>query len=394
MKIFANIIDDKTEEQLRLIESQEAFKDEKIRIMPDCHSGKGCVIGFTSTLGDKIIPNIVGVDIGCGVIWSRIPLVDFDLPELDAFIKKNIPSGMNVREADDNVRKYVNKLRCKDKLKNIDRICGSIGTLGGGNHFIEVDADEDGNKYLVVHTGSRNLGKQVAEIYQSKAIENLKIKPHKDFIKNGIEMLKDEGRQKEIENFLLYCKDLEFNSNIPNELCYLEGQDMEDYFHDMEMCQVFAGWNRSCIMDKIFGGFFDEPDFDSFYYESVHNYIDFDDGIIRKGAIKADMGRKVIIPLNMRDGCILGTGKGNFDWNCSAPHGAGRIMSRGEARRELKLSDFQDAMKGIYTTTATQGTIDESPMVYKNAKEIIDIVKETVIIDKIIKPIYNFKAEE
>lgn len=394
MKIFANTMDDKTKEQLRLIETQDAFKDEKIRIMPDCHSGKGCVIGFTSTYGNKIIPNIIGVDIGCGVMWSNIPLRDFDLSELDVFIKKNIPAGMNVREQDKRIYDvYINQLRCKDKIKNIDRICGSMATLGGGNHFIEVDVDEDGCKYLVVHTGSRNLGKQVAEIYQTKAIENLKVKPHKDFIKNGIEMLKAQGKQKEIESFLLYCKELEFNKDILNELCYLEGQDMEDYLNDMFVCETFAHTNRTYIMDKIFGGFFNEPDWD-YYNESIHNYIDFDDYIIRKGAIRAYKGKKVIIPLNMRDGCILGTGKGNADWNCSAPHGAGRIMSRGEARRELKLSDFQDAMKGIYTTTATQGTIDESPMAYKNAKEIIDIVKDTVSIDNIIKPIYNFKAEE
>lgn len=382
MKIFAKTIDDKTKEQLAAITEVEPFREEKIRIMPDCHSGKGCVIGFTSTISNKVIPNVVGVDIGCGVMWDDIGRWDFGadgLAELDAFIKERIPSGKNVRTPENGVFEFIQGLKCKDSLKNLDRICGSLGTLGGGNHFIEVDQDETGYKYLVVHAGSRNLGKQVAEIYQEKAINNLIESPDKAFMAAEIERLKAEGAAKP----------------VPEDLCWLEGRDMEDYLHDMRLCQEFAHHNRQRIMDKIFRGFFGfNHDYQFYHYESVHNYIDIDNCIVRKGAIKADFGQKVIIPLNMRDGCILGTGLGNPDWNNSAPHGAGRVMSRGKARRELRLSDFQAAMSGIYTTTAVQGTIDESPMAYKDASEIIGAIGDTVHVDSLIKPIYNFKAEE
>lgn len=382
MKIFAKTIDDKTKEQLAAITEVEPFREEKIRIMPDCHSGKGCVIGFTSTISNKVIPNVVGVDIGRGVMWDDIGRWDFGadgLAELDAFIKERIPSGKNVRTPENGVFEFIQGLKCKDSLKNLDRICGSLGTLGGGNHFIEVDQDETGYKYLVVHAGSRNLGKQVAEIYQEKAINNLIESPDKAFMAAEIERLKAEGAAKP----------------VPEDLCWLEGRDMEDYLHDMRLCQEFAHHNRQRIMDKIFRGFFGfNHDYQFYHYESVHNYIDIDNCIVRKGAIKADFGQKVIIPLNMRDGCILGTGLGNPDWNNSAPHGAGRVMSRGKARRELRLSDFQAAMSGIYTTTAVQGTIDESPMAYKDASEIIGAIGDTVHVDSLIKPIYNFKAEE
>ena len=395
MKIFAKTVDEKTLEQLSIIEKQEPFKNEKIRIMPDCHSGKGCVIGFTSTIGNKVIPNVVGVDIGCGVAWQKLGKDNFDMAALDRFIKVHIPAGRNVhltKVDGEDADWVISRLRCKDSLRNVDWISCSLGTLGGGNHFIEVDEGEDGEKYLVVHTGSRNLGKQVAEIYQEKAINNLHIKPNCDALHEGIERLKTEGRQKEIQDFITNFKQTHAeDSGIPDELCYLEGYDMEDYLHDMLLCQGFAEFNRRRIMTDILAGFFGYNTYS--YYESVHNYIDFEDHIIRKGAIKANDGQKVIIPLNMRDGCILGTGKGNADWNCSAPHGAGRLMSRGEARRDLKLEDFHRAMNGIFTTTATQDTIDESPMTYKNAKEIIDLVGETITIDSLIKPIYNFKAE-
>lgn len=398
MKIFAKTIDDKTKEQLAAITQVEPFREEKIRIMPDCHSGKGCVIGFTSTISNKVIPNVVGVDIGCGVMWDDIGRWDFGsdgLAELDAFIKERIPSGKNVRAPENGVFEFIQRLKCKGSLRNLDWICGSLGTLGGGNHFIEVDQDEEGCKYLVVHTGSRNLGKQVAEIYQAKAINNLIESPDKAFVASEIERLKAEGRQREIQPFLKRHKTEGAAKPVPEDLCWLEGQDMEDYLHDMRLCQEFAHHNRQRIMDEIFRGFFGfNHDYQFYHYESVHNYIDIDNRIARKGAIKADFGQKVIIPLNMRDGCILGTGLGNPDWNNSAPHGAGRVMSRGEARRELRLSDFQAAMAGIYTTTATQGTIDESPMAYKDASEIIGAIGDTVHVDGLIKTIYNFKAEE
>ena len=379
LKIFTSNIEDKAREQIDLLLEQEPFKDCKIRIMPDVHAGAGCVIGFTGNLGDKVIPNIVGVDIGCGMLCVELGNIDLDLKKLDEIIHNNIPSGMNVN---DEVYEYfdISKLLCHKELKNKDGwLEKSLCSLGGGNHFIEVDIDEDNNKYLVIHTGSRNLGKQVAEIYQNKAIEYCSYK----------EEMKQEIQQKLIEIHKKY----EGKTKLPKDLCYLEGQLRKDYLHDMKICQEFASKNRELIATKIINKlglylFIEE------HFETIHNYIDFEDNIVRKGAISAKKGEKVLIPINMRDGCIIGIGKGNDDWNCSAPHGAGRIMSRMQAKEPFNLDEYKESMKNIYTTSVNENTIDEAPFVYKPMKEIIDNIGDTVDIIKIIKPIYNFKANE
>lgn len=390
LKIFTENIDPKATNQIYTLLGLAPFKDAKVRIMPDVHAGAGCVIGFTANLGDKVIPNIVGVDIGCGVIVAEFGKVAINLEAVNNFIKTNIPSGKNVN---DFIAKEfdITKLYCYNELKNKDYLADySLCSLGGGNHFIEIDTDAEDNKYLVIHSGSRNLGKQVADIYQDKAIKMC----HNDFFKEKsaelIAELKAQGRQAEISDAL---KDLhkQFEEySIPKDLCFLEGELKEQYLHDMRLCQVFAKENRKLMIEKILKFLSIRP---VNIFESVHNYIG-DDNIVRKGAISAYKGEKVIIPLNMRDGSIIGIGKGNEDWNYSAPHGAGRIMSRSEARANLQLEDFKNAMQGIYTTTVDRDTIDEAPMVYKNAQEIIDKVSDTIEITNIITPIYNFKACE
>lgn len=395
LKIFTKNIEQEAINQINELLEQDAFKNSKIRIMPDVHAGKGCVIGFTGDLGDKVIPNIVGVDIGCGMLCVKLGNIDIDLEKLDDVIHKYIPSGMNVNEE---VYEYFNlkELLCYKELKNKDEwLEKSLCSLGGGNHFIELDVDEDNNKYLIIHTGSRNLGKQVAEIYQNKAIEycsyKKEMKEEKDKI---IKKYKEQGKQKEIQDALQEInKKYAGKTKLPKDLCYLEGQLRDDYLHDMEICQRFAGANRELIATKILSKmglilFIDD------FFETIHNYISFKDNIVRKGAISAKKGEMVLIPMNMRDGCIIGVGKGNDDWNQSAPHGAGRIMSRVKAKETFNLDEFKESMKGIYTTSVNEETIDEAPMVYKPMQEIIECIKDTVEIKKLIKPIYNFKASE
>ena len=395
LKIFTKNIEEEAIKKINELLEQEAFKDSKVRIMPDVHDGKGCVIGFTGDLGNKVIPNIVGVDIGCGMLCVGLGQADIDLKELDKVIHNYIPSGMNVNEE---IYEYfdISRLLCHKELKNKDEwLEKSLCSLGGGNHFIEIDIDEDNNKYLVIHTGSRNLGKQVAELYQEKAIKycsyEKKMKEEKEKI---IKEYKDQGKEKEIQHSLIEVnKKYEGKTKLPKDLCYLEGKLREDYLHDMKICQEFASKNRELIATKIINklGLYS---FIENHFETIHNYIDFEDNIIRKGSIKADKGKQVIIPMNMRDGCIIGIGKGNEDWNQSAPHGAGRIMSRMKAKTELSLKDFEESMKDVYTTSVCVKTLDESPMVYKPMKEIIDNIKDTVDVIKIIKPIYNFKAKD
>ena len=397
LKIFTENIDDKAIEQINLLLEQDAFKNSKIRIMPDVHAGKGCVIGFTGDLGDKVIPNIVGVDIGCGMSCTNLGKIDIDFKKLDDFINNNIPSGMNVN--DNSVALFdIKRLYCYDKLKNYQWIENSVGSLGGGNHFIEIDVDDQENKYLLIHTGSRNLGKQVAEIYQQMAIDDMQgTDKLADESKKLIAEYKGAGRQKDIQRGLaeLKRKWQPDKLNIPKELCYLTGEHREMYLHDMKICQEFAMVNRRAIQDIIFyymGWTFSRSFMERF--QTIHNYIDHDTNIVRKGAISAKAGEKLLIPINMRDGCIIGVGKGNDDWNCSAPHGAGRIMSRSKAKENVSLEEYQESMKGIYTTSVSQSTIDESPMAYKPMNEILEYIKDTVEIVKIIKPVYNFKASE
>ena len=420
IKIFTNNIEEKAKQQIDLLLEQEPFKDCKIRIMPDVHAGAGCVIGFTGNLGNKVIPNIVGVDIGCGMLCIKLGKTDLDLKKLDNIIRQYVPSGMNVHEEQRYKFIEFEQLYCINELKNKDNwLEKSLGTLGGGNHFIEIDVDKDNNKYLVIHTGSRNLGKQVAEIYQNKAIEYCSFNIEMQFeINDTIKNLKEQGKQQEIQQALINIhRKYEGKTKLPKDLCYLEGKLRDDYLHDMKICQEFAKDNRLCIAKQILCNYFQVPyysgtnslrlveevDYPSFisqdyikydfsYFQTIHNYIDFDDNIIRKGSIKANYGKKVIIPINMRDGCIIAIGKGNDDWNQSAPHGAGRIMSRNMAKNQIKLEDYKKSMYGIYSTSINEDTIDESPMVYKSMEEIKEHIKDTVDIIEIIKPIYNFKA--
>ena len=394
LKIFTDNIDDKAVEQINLLLEQDAFKDSKIRIMPDVHAGKGCVIGFTGDLGLKVIPNIVGGDIGCGMFCANLGKIDIDYKVLDDFINSNIPSGMNVND-----KKLVDfdltRLRCFKSLKNLEWVENSLGSLGGGNHFIEIDESDDGEKYLVIHTGSRNLGVQVADFYQDLA-DKLVNHDLEGYYKKRDEILttyKELGKEREIETALKELKkELEVSKEvIPYELAYLEDNNREDYLHDMKICQEFAVLNRLTIAKRIaeYMGW----DIDN-YFESVHNYISFDDNIVRKGSISAKLGERVIIPINMRDGCIVGTGLGNEDWNYSAPHGAGRVMSRMEALKNINLDEYKESMKDIYTTSVNEGTKDEAPFVYKSLEEILEHIIPTVKVDKIIKPKYNFKASE
>lgn len=396
LKIFTNNIEKEAVDQINLLLEQDAFKDSKVRIMPDVHAGKGCVIGFTGNLGDKVIPNIVGVDIGCGMLCVELGDIDLDLEKLDNIIRQYVPSGMNVHDEDYN-NLYFDDLKCFSKLNNKNNWLGrSLGTLGGGNHFIEVDIDENNNKYLVIHTGSRNLGKQVAEIYQEKAIEYCSYKKEMQNEKNDIiKLYKEQGKEKEIQQALVdITEKYKDKTKLPKDLCYLEGQDREDYLHDMKICQNFAVMNRCNIANIILYklGLGNKDKFINFH--TIHNYISFDDNIVRKGAISARKGERVIIPMNMRDGCIIGIGKGNDDWNQSAPHGAGRIMSRMKAKEVFNMDEYRESMKDIYTTSVNEDTLDEAPFVYKPMQEIIDCIGDTVEIEKIIKPIYNFKANE
>lgn len=399
LKIFTKNIDEEALKQINELLDQDAFKDSKVRIMPDVHAGKGCVIGFTGNLGNKVIPNIVGVDIGCGMLCIELGNVELDLEKIDNIIRKYVPSGRNVHEKTQSKFVDLEKLHCLKELKNNnDFLERSLGTLGSGNHFIEIDKDEDNNKYLVIHTGSRNLGKQVASIYQEKAIKYCSYKKEMQEEKEKIKLeYKKQGRKSEITAALIDVeKKYEGKTKLPIDLCYLEGENREKYLHDMKICQEFARNNRLCIAKQILFNYFNIDNLDNNfkYFETIHNYISFEDNIIRKGAIAARSNERVLIPMNMRDGCIIGIGKGNDDWNKSAPHGAGRIMSRNKAKEVVKIDEYRKSMNGIYTTSVNKDTIDEAPMVYKPMQEIVDCIKDTVEIEKIIKPIYNFKASE
>lgn len=392
LKIFTDNIEHEALEQIYTLIKQPAFADCKVRIMPDVHAGAGCVIGFTANLGDKVIPNIVGVDIGCGMLTIGLDRIEIDLEKLDRVIREKVPSGRNVHEGRSVRFGELQELYCYRDLRDAKRLERSIGTLGGGNHFIEIDADDWGFKYLVIHSGSRNLGKQVAEYYQKLAVELMQ---GKDALYTEQEKLiaeyKAQGRKNEIQKAI---KELhrKFNPNplnIPKDLCYLTGKYRDNYLHDMGICQRFAVENRRQIANAIIEGMgFKEVS----SFETIHNYIELDSNMVRKGAISAKYGERLLIPINMRDGCIIGIGKGNEDWNCSAPHGAGRLMSRSKAKETVSLEEFEASMAGVYTTSVCQATIDESPMVYKPMDEIISNIGDTVEIAEIIKPIYNFKA--
>ena len=420
VKIFTDNIEANALEQIKELLSIDVFSDKKIRIMPDVHAGAGCVIGFTGDLGDKVIPNIVGVDIGCGMRilnLGKISEIEFfakqsDFVDYHAFhehIRGNVPSGMFVREDRfgfkplvgeemeiyREAKQLVTELYCYREIKDSGRINKAIGSLGGGNHFIELDTDDEGNIYLVIHTGSRNLGKQVADIYQAKAVKHLTdgADEFEETIKRTIEEYKAAGRRSELQNVIKMMRKAHQDKepSLPADLCYVEGDMREQYLHDMRICQQWAILNRKLI-SLLLLRFFPNVKINE-EFESVHNYIS-DDNIIRKGSISAAKGERCIIPLNMRDGSLICTGKGNPDWNYSAPHGAGRVLSRTQAYEKITMEEFEASMQGIYSESVTDFTRDESPMVYKPAAEIIANIGETVNIDNVIRPIFNFKASK
>ena len=387
---YANVIEEEAIEQIRRMCDYEFTAESRIRIMPDVHAGAGCTIGTTMTVVDKAVPNIVGVDIGCGMYTVNLGKSTLDFEKLDE-AAHYIPSGMNVWEGRQE-RFDLQELRCYRSLRDTKRLERSLGTLGGGNHFIEVDEAADGTKYLVIHSGSRNLGKQVAELYQRLAIELNKGK--ETYFKQRDEIirtLKEQGRRKEIQAALEQIYWDKKESTMPEDLCFLYGEYLADYLHDVEICQRFARRNREKMAEillertGITGG-------EAFH--TIHNYIDMEEMILRKGAIAAHAGEKVLIPINMRDGSVLAVGKGNEEWNYSAPHGAGRIMSRRTAKEQLSLAEYRETMKGVYTTSVNESTLDEAPMAYKSLEDIIDVIRDSVDIIDVMKPIYNFKASD
>ena len=385
---YAKVVEDEAIEQIRRMCDYEFTEGSKIRIMPDVHAGKGCTIGTTMTVTDKAVPNIVGVDIGCGMYTVNLGKDDIDFGKLDE-AAHFVPSGMNVWEGRQE-RFDLTKLRCYRSLRDTKRLERSLGTLGGGNHFIEVDRAKDGTNYLVIHSGSRNLGKQVAEIYQQLAIDLNKGK--ETYFKERDDIIREykaAGRRKEIQAALEAISWNKREATMPEDLCFLYGSYLEDYLADVEICQKNAKRNREKIAEVLLERT-GMSGTDSFH--TIHNYIDTEEMILRKGAIAAHEGEKVLIPINMRDGSVLAVGKGNSEWNYSAPHGAGRIMSRKKAKENLNLDDYKHEMEGIYTTSVNEATLDEAPMAYKSLEDIIDVIKESVTVIDVMKPIYNFKA--
>jgi tRNA-splicing ligase RtcB len=380
-KVFTDNIDEKAAEQIRELCDQEFAKDSMIRIMPDTHAGAGCTIGTTMTIKDKIVPNLVGVDIGCGIYVCVLKKTKVDFNKLDKVIRKYIPSGFDVRKTPHEFNALVNldDLKCKKEL-DLKRARLSIGTLGGGNHFIEMNTDEEDNLFLVIHSGSRHMGKQIAEYYQERAVKEI-------FKQSNHEIMAElmaEGREKEIQSELEKKK-----PRINKALCYIEGETFHEYIHDMRIAQKYAEVNRRAIAEEIVRemGFHVTGSF-----VTIHNYIDMEEMILRKGAVSAKKGEVLIIPINMRDGSIIATGKGNPEWNQSAPHGAGRLMSRAQAKRSLSMEEFKKSMEGIFTTTVSKDTLDEAPFAYRPMDEIINNIQDTVVINRIIRPVYNFKA--
>lgn len=389
-KVFTDTLEKETISQIIGLCNEEFAYGSKIRIMPDAHVGIGCVIGTTMTITDKIVPNLVGVDIGCGVLLQKIAEKDIDLQLLDEAIYANVPSGQNVRTDVHelaitlNMEKFLlNNLRCKSHV-DMNRALLSIGTLGGGNHFIELNKDSQGNIYIVIHTGSRYLGKQVATYYQDLAFQRLS--SNRAAVEQLINELKAAGREKDIQKELASIKPLK----VSKDFAFLQGQDLEDYIHDVDVVQYYAHINRISILKSVM----ESVGLTSAYLrvESVHNYINTEEMILRKGAIAAHGGQYVVVPINMRDGSIIGIGKGNVDWNSSAPHGAGRLMSRSAAKGTLSLEQYANEMQGIYSTSVNASTLDEAPMAYKPIKETLENIRGTVDIIEVIKPIYSFKS--
>ena len=385
---YARVVEEEAIEQIRRMCDYPMTEGSRIRIMPDVHAGKGCTIGTTMTIRDKAVPNVVGVDIGCGMETTRIREGRLELQKLDKLIYEKIPSGFSIR---DKAHRYLNEIDlselCCARHVDLLRAEKSIGTLGGGNHFIEVDKDDEGNLYIVVHSGSRHLGVEVASYYQEAGYKVLN-RTDDASIEALIARMKAEGREKEIQKELKKLKNLK-QTSIPKALAYVSGELFEQYIHDMKIVQHFAMLNRQAMMDEIIKGMklhVEEQ------FTTIHNYIDTQNMILRKGAVSAQAGEQLLIPINMRDGSLLCVGKGNEDWNCSAPHGAGRLMSRADAKQSFTVSEFKKQMAEVYTTSVSKATLDECPMAYKGMQDILDNIGPTAEVRKIIRPIYNFKA--
>ena len=387
-KIFTDVVDEASISQVLLLLNQEFVSGSRIRLMPDVHAGAGCTVGTTMTIADKIVPNLVGVDIGCGMETVRIRETHIELQKLDKLIYERIPSGFNVREK---THRYFDEIKLEDLFcyKQIDprRAEKSMGTLGGGNHFIEADRDGDGNIYVVVHSGSRHLGLEVANYYQAEGYRALNGSAKKD-IDALVTELKAQGKERTISKSIAALKNTK-RTSIPKQLAYVSGELFEQYIHDMKIVQAYARLNRQAMVDEIVKGMKLHV---AEQFTTIHNYIDTEAMILRKGAVSAEKGEKLLIPINMRDGSLICVGKGEEDWNRSAPHGAGRLMSRSAAKESFTVSEFKKQMQGIYTTSVNKDTLDECPMAYKGMDDILSNIKDTVDVVRVIKPIYNFKA--
>ena len=392
-KVFTDVVEDSAIAQVKELCDQEFVRNEKIRIMPDAHAGAGCVIGTTMTITDKIVPNLVGVDIGCGMETVKIKGKHIELMQLDKLIYRAIPSGFDVRDTAHRYAEQIDltELKCRHYV-NLDRAEKSLGTLGGGNHFIEADKGGDGSVYIVVHSGSRHLGVEVAKYYQEMGYKQLvsEYVTNKDEENKLIEELKTLGRQQDIQNEIAKLRNGK-TVPVPKHLAYVSGELFKDYIHDMRIVQRFAELNRKAMMDEILKGMGLKAEEQ---FTTIHNYIDTENMILRKGSVSAQAGEKLIIPINMRDGSLICKGMGNPEWNYSAPHGAGRLMSRSAARESFTVSEFKKQMKGIYSTSVCSGTLDECPMAYKGMEDIVNNIGDTAEIVSIIKPIYNFKAKD
>lgn len=393
-KVFTDKVDELSIKQIETLCNQEFTSGAKIRLMPDVHAGAGCTIGTTMTISDKIVPNLVGVDIGCGMETVMFKAGSkaaetFNPAVLDSLIRKNIPCGYDIRKEPHPYSQEVEFEKVRGQYSKARAVC-SVGTLGGGNHFIEADRDDEGNMYIVVHSGSRHAGLEIANYYQEEAWKQLNHNQKKDLDELIVQM-KAEGRQSEIEGQLKAMKS-QILTTIPKDLAYVSGSLFDDYINDMGIMQHFAMMNRKAMMDEILKGLGIAENEIAEQFTTIHNYIDIHNMILRKGAVSAQNGEKLLIPINMRDGSLICIGKGNEDWNCSAPHGAGRIMSRRQAKKTLDLEEFKAEMTGIYSTTINLDTIDEAPMAYKNMDDIVANISPTADIVKTIKPIFNFKA--
>lgn len=385
VKIYGDIVEPEAIDQIAALADFEPYLHSKIRIMPDVHAGSGCTVGTTMTIGDKLTPNLVGVDIGCGMFVIPLGKINLDLQKLDEVINERIPSGQNIHETPVVTMPDIEQLRCLKALE-LDKVHASIGTLGGGNHFIEANEDDEGNKYIVIHSGSQNLGVRVCKYYQKRAVEQMTDTGAE--VRRVIAELKADGRFREISDAI---KAIE-RKNVNEALAYVKGDALADYLYEMSITQQYATLNRETMAQIIVDGLGLDVDWSEAFH-TIHNYIDMENGILRKGSVSAHEGERLIIPMNMRDGSLICVGKGNPDWNFSAPHGAGRLMSRSKAKETISMEEFRSSMSEIYSTSVCESTIDEAPQAYKPMASIVEAIAPTATIERIIRPIYNFKAK-